>query len=278
MNILTGGLLWLAAQTLWGAGEEQIVRPIKASDNGAAVAAEYQAEIADAERLGRIIFEHDIAAARATDFIIDKTRGKLSEDVRGWIEAPLEDGAIRIYFFGEAAEGEFFPVYAVDVRNGEAVKKSYTAYTGRTPFETPLNNLAKARAIALRQPFNACSRNYNSVVFENAPGEYFVYLLAGTRDPGVIPFGGHYRMTVNPDENAIIGFQAFSKSCLIMRKDQAPKGSTAAALMVSHIVTPYPMETHAWLSLLHEIDIYVMTADNGVLWKVSKGQIEALQD
>lgn len=47
---------------------------------------EFAAEIAEAEKLGRIIFEYDIAAWVATDSLIGKLGG-LEDKVTGWVRS-----------------------------------------------------------------------------------------------------------------------------------------------------------------------------------------------
>src|SRR5262245_19263244 len=61
------------------------------------------AEIADAERLGRVILLHDTAAARASDELA-RIGGFSDGRVLGWITVPTSDG-IDVRFVGKAGEG-----------------------------------------------------------------------------------------------------------------------------------------------------------------------------
>lgn len=46
--------------------------------------------------------------------------------------------------------------------------------------------------------------------------------------------------------------------------------------MVTHVLNDHPIETHVFLSLLHGLNLYVMTEN--ALWSVDKGKIRLLMD
>ena len=50
----------------------------------------------------------------------------------------------------------------------------------------------------------------------------------------------------------------------------------AAALVVSHVLDDHPIETHVFLSLLHGLNLYVIT--ESAMWSVDKGKIRLLMD
>ena len=45
---------------------------------------------------------------------------------------------------------------------------------------------------------------------------------------------------------------------------------------MTHIVSNTPVETHVFLSLLHNIDFFVMTPDD-TIWRVSEGAISHIE-
>jgi hypothetical protein len=248
--------------------------PVRSADSGAYV--QYQSQIEEAEKLGRLVYEHDQAALVATDLVAAKVDGKFKDNVAGWIEYPTGDRSFRVYFYGVSDE-VYYSIYSVDVENGKAKPDSYQYYSGQPPFEPMLLRLAKARDIAVRQKFSSCSRNYNTVGFKADETEYYVYLLTATFDPNEIHVGGHYRFRIAPDQDAVTGFLTFTKSCLTMRTDRMPDDARLAALVMSHILTPYPTEIHVFVSLQHQIDLYVITMENNVLWKVSNGKVSIVE-
>ena len=47
-------------------------------------------------------------------------------------------------------------------------------------------------------------------------------------------------------------------------------------MLVSHVLDDHPIETHVFLSLLHEMEFYVMT--ESAMWSVEGGEIRLLMD
>ena len=78
--------------------------------------------------------------------------------------------------------------------------------------------------------------------------------------------GGHYRVHVSADGASVLSVQPFSKSCLILRSE-APAGGKLVALIVSHLVTAAPVESHVFLSLLHQKPFVVVTSRGA--WEIA---------
>ena len=131
--------------------------------------------------------------------------------------------------------------------------------------------LARQTAVsALRTP---CSEVYNTVVLPNdgAEAAWTVYLLAATQEPEKIVVGGHVRVLVREGGMQIVDSQELSRSCLTL----APPPD-AVALIVTHVLDEHPIETHVFLSLLHQTKLYVVTET--AMWSVDQGEIELLMD
>lgn len=272
MSLLALGLLSQAVFMVFPeARENQIVDAIPATESGEDAFFDFRTEIENAELLGQRIYDHDLAASLATDVVFEKTDSNISERAIGWIEQPLADGLLRVYFFGKTDSGDYFPVYSVDVKNGKVLQASYKYYSETEIFEEDLQNLSKARMLGASQSISTCSANYNSVVFLNADNEYYVYLLAATFDPSEIKLGGNYRFQISLNPDQVVGFQKFTNSCIAMRKGGASE--TVVGLVATHLLSPHPNEIHVFLSLQHKIDFYIMTVENRVLWKVANGKI-----
>ncbi|MHA7872219.1 MAG: hypothetical protein ACX939_07715 [Hyphococcus sp.] len=278
MDAILASLLLQASLMLFPElSEEQLIAPIEASESGWRAYQQHKPAIDEAERIGRILFEHDRAAARATDYILDVNSDNLRGDTIGWIEDPIDIGLMRIYFIGEDELGAFYPIYAVDVKSGRVEPSSYRLYDEVAPFAGELQMLARARMVGARHPFEPCSRNYNTVSFKANEDTYYVYLLAASVDPQEIRLGGNYRIEVSQGADEVQGFTKFTNSCIILRKDDVPSRSAVVAMMASHILTPYPNEIHVFLSLHHKLDFFIVTVENSVVWKISNGKISVLE-
>ena len=231
----------------------------------------YAAQVKEAERLGRLLFEKDRAASVATDFILDNYNLLDDGRVAGWIAERLGDDEYKVSFLG-ARDNQLFVYYSVTVRKGKIRRRSATAYEDGSPAGEKLEAMFKARTIAAEAKFDLCSDRYNTVVLENADRSFFVYLLAATTDPDKLMVGGHYRMHIDAVSRRIIEQKQFSTSCFAV-----PKQHGALAVMVSHVLAPHPEETHVFVSLLYGVQLYVATIDNNVLWKVNGADIEFME-
>ena len=102
-----------------------------------------------------------------------------------------------------------------------------------------------------------------------------VYLLAGTKRPGIAVFGKHHRARVSPDGRQLLSLEPLSKSILELPL-ALPPGAKEAGLAVSHIISETPIETHVFVSLLHKLPVYVSTSRGQ--WKVDGDRISFIQE
>ena len=241
----------------------------------AAVENEYAAAIEFAERMGRVLFDHDRAAAAATDVVIAEHPKEIAKKIQGWIETPAEDGLIRVLFYRREGAA-LLPSYVVNVKDGQASREDLYEFGEDSRFDPAELAKVRARELALRQSFVPCSKTYNTVTAAGLDGGHSIYLLAATTDPNLILFGGHYRVQIDAAGDNVLGIDKFTNSCLSMSRTppDLPQGATLVALVVSQIVTPHPTEIHAWISLALGMDVYVVTPENKALWFVSGGDIQ----
>jgi hypothetical protein len=226
-----------------------------------------RAPVARAEDLGRAIFEQEEISAWATDALL-RERPRI-DDVLGWVTS--RDGAgWAVHFFGRA---------------GDRLEERYTARFARAepggavvelldpprPLAAGVAAMALARQTAIAEPLSPqCSDAYNTVVLPGALGGeegWLVYLLAATTQRGVMVAGGHHRRTVSADGARVVRSEPLSRACLAL--PPPPPGATGG--VVTHIVTPCPVETHVYLSLLHRRPLYVGTSTG--TWAVEQGRI-----
>lgn len=107
---------------------------------------------------------------------------------------------------------------------------------------------------------------------------FLVYALAGSKNPNDVVIGGHYRVTVSADGKNVKSVDALSRSFLVVNKKAGvPSGATPGFLWMIHLVSPTPIETHVYLSLVHQTPLYVGTADRSI-WKVEGGKISKVRE
>jgi len=235
---------------------------------------EVEAHIAkEAEELGRLLYDKDQCAARATDLLFEKVANPDDMGIRGWIVCKSDTNYVVI-FVSPQEDGLVTPCQVIFkdhkhphfIQNERYLTYEETAmFTARQHFE----NIIK----------KACSDKYNTVVLPKSNGGgWLVYALAATTDPQTVVAGGHYRATVSGDGQNILSQRAFTKSCLNLPKNppDMPPGVELAAYTVSHILDDVPTEVHVFLSLLHKKPFYVATRD-GRSWYVEGDKIKLLK-
>jgi hypothetical protein len=222
------------------------------------------------EMLGQSIYKCDAYAARATDILFEKVGRpeKLEkEKIRGWIVLEQKNDVL-VRFIRQVDEG-FGPAY--DIRFAYPDRGILTKATGKlSPDEVAQFN---ARQLALKNIPEFFSPRYNTVVLPDVDGKGFlVYALAATTDPDLVFIGGHYRLTVSPDGRKVEQVDRLFKSFLVLSKSKVPKDGEAVGLVASHVVSKTPVETHVFVSLLHDQPLFIVTLE-GKMWKIEKGKI-----
>ncbi len=138
--------------------------------------------------------------------------------------------------------------------------------------------LIRARRTASLALPPTTSQLINTVVLRARPffdeDGILVYLLAGTKRPGIAVLGLHHRVLVSADGQRVVRFEPMSKGPLEqpLAPPGLPTGAKAAGLVTSHSVTAYPLETHVFESLLYRLPISLVTPHGG--WQVDGEHIE----
>jgi hypothetical protein len=272
--------------TTLSAGRMAVCAGLLAASFGASPATlgvppEYRAEIERAETIGTAIYVHDSAAARATDELF--RRGVIEKDhrLRGWITAVSDDAhAIVVTFVGDE-DGKPSALYRIAVPTGDKAL-DYQALKPAQPLTDAERASYAARTLAiaeLKKEESPCAEQYNTVVLSDRQephAQILVYVLAATDKPGVVVAGGHILYTVSPDGARILAKRMFTKSCILMSPEDAPKGNDVAGLVLTQLLGETPTEIHVFLSRLHRKPIFVGTSNNDLVWKVDGSHIELM--
>jgi hypothetical protein len=228
-----------------------------------------EAPFSKLEDVGNALYAKDRAAWLATNRLMENAQRP--SGLRGWITVP-SDGGWRVLFVEEERE-TYCSRMSVLVGEGGA------GALGQTECCEPLTSEQRAMFLARQTALSAlrtrCSENYNTVVLphEGPEAAWAAYVLAATQEPGKFVIGGHVRVLVREGGVDIVDYQPLSNTCLTLDTPSSDEGKLAA-LMVSHVLDDHPIETHVFLSLLHRLELYVIT--ESAMWSVAEGRIKLL--
>lgn len=241
--------------------------------NAKSKSGQYNAEIAEAERLGKIIYEKDIAAWVGTDKMLEDLGQDVSSlPLRGWVTD--KDGSRwRVNFIGEK-DGQA-KIYYQAWTKGKKVKKTLTYKEGIALNDKQMA-MWRARQLVAGQEFQQCAKRYNTVVlpYETKNEKFFyVYLFASTTDPTKIVIGGHYRYKVSSDGEKVVSNIAFSNGCMEITKD--PK---SVMFVVTHLKTNYPQEHYVFINLSHGVALMVSVPKADLMYMINNGKIKEISE
>jgi hypothetical protein len=231
--------------------------------------------------LGRQIFEQDGYASRATDILFDKIGGPeelTKQKIRGWIV--VKQGRSVVVRFAKKDGDGLRPAY--DITFDSPKKGVLKVAEDKTYPESEMAQF-KARQLAIRSIPKLYSRSYNTTVLPDPAGMGFlVYALAASTDEGKIIVGGHYRFSISETGQKVLRIDPLFKSFLVIDKkelaDRAKKEEVEpAGYFVTNLVSELPLETHVFLSLLHEMP-FIVTTPSGKIWVVDGDAIKKIED
>lgn len=236
-------------------------------------AAEQQA-IRDAAARGALLYAYDQAAWHGTDAMMAKVSDPGTK-IAGWIVDGPAEAPELIFFDKDRADPH--AVFIVSFRAG-SIASSRMAGAGEAELSSDRRRLVAARQAAMeafaRAKVGRCAAVMNSVVLPPArPGDpALVYFLTPQPDANLIPFGGHYRVSVAGD-GKVGEIRPFTNSCGSVPRGPDGNGKPVA-LVITHLLDPVPTEIHVFSSYVAGMPIYVSTVKNGRLWKVDRDRIE----
>ncbi|HSI15031.1 MAG TPA: hypothetical protein VK961_23465 [Chthoniobacter sp.] len=227
-------------------------------------------EIKTIEALGQELYKRDHLASDGTDLLFATHPEAKGQSIRGWVSILGED-ASTVYFVRQK-EDVLSMAYSVTFpREGKPTVKDQVGEA--------LPESVRTRFLARQTAMAAVPKLYtpqtNAEVLDDPAGKGFlVYVLASTDEPNKMVVGGHYRVTVSADGRKAEAVDALSRSLLILpiNSPDVPKGAETVAAFMSHVVSPTPVETHVFVSLLHRKTFFVATSPTDI-WKVENGTI-----
>jgi hypothetical protein len=239
---------------------------------------EQLAAAAEAERIGRDIYDFDQAAWGSTDALVAAIPDPAAAGVRGWIVQREPGGTIAIFYGVNGSQP--YKLFVAHMQGRKVVSQHVVAANedrGMTPIE---QRMVAARSAVMSMDglrkigFQPCSNaSVNSVVLPPATPDAVVpvYVLAPQASVDSFPIGGHYRAEVAAD-GSIVRSRAFAKSCIAMDRKQS--AGNPQMFVVSHLLDPQPTEIHVWTSLASHVPLAVVIAPSGDLWTVADGRIK----
>jgi hypothetical protein len=231
-------------------------------------------QVEQAARVGKLLYEHDAAAARASDFLLTRDL-PLEAHSHGWVTVH-EGGtwSIPFLFKGEDDPGT---LHTVHFEGNTAPTVTTTQHPTQAParIQQMFTALDTVKQKTANMPM--CTRNINPVVLpaeELGKSGWLVYLLAATRDSGAVVAGGHHRFLVSLDGKEVIEHFEFTRACLTI--PPPPPGGETAASVLTHLTSQTPTEIHVFLSYLHRVPVLVTVANPRAVWGVSGPRIEQI--
>ena len=220
--------------------------------------------------LGKQIYEQDQRVNVATEMARARGIDFAKEQVRGWIVV-RDRAAERIRFVREE-NGAIANAFEVAFVAGAAPQFQRLAGERLTAAE---EGQFRARLRAMSGVVQPCSTLYGFAIFDHPQVDAFlIYAIAKPTEPGSVVFGGHYRFVVSRDGNRGISAERLYRTCVTLPASAAA-GKQNEGIVITHLASRRPLESHVYLSFLNRLPIYVDTAD-GVRWKVDGLRVEAV--
>jgi hypothetical protein len=234
-----------------------------------------QPDVERAVQLGETLYRDERATAVATDLLFAENILPEDDRVLGWVTRGEGEG-FRVDFIGEDPKR---PQVLYTVLLAREAPPRLETFDPPRPLDAEGKAMFLARQTALASPFRACKPTYNTVVLPaKLVGKqgWLVYLLATTRDELERVIGGHYRVQVSETGSKVLESVALSQGCLSLRPESMPESLTSDALLVTHPLTPVPLETHVFTSLLYGEPLSVATEK--FTWRVEGSRIDLLEE
>jgi len=229
-----------------------------------------QADLKAVEERGRQIYVHDYASAVVSDAVVPLITPTARNHIRGYVTEE-KGGTIVVTFYGTGEDERLYAWYRAAVGPDGRMLGTVSQYEVPQALSEYEEHAAAARQVSKQFEMRRCAQNYNTVVLPKPDG-WQVYLLPGTKDNGVMPVGGAYRLDTDASGRTITTDRAYSKSCISLQK--MPNSEAA---MLTHLLDPQPTELHVFWQLLSRHPLFLFTTQNSLLWPIEKGHINPAQ-
>lgn len=238
-----------------------------------------RAAIEQAQSLGTMLYDHDLASAIGTDVMLANVRAPKERGIAGYLT--LREGDERdptnawlVQFFS----AEDPPRVLCRVRvPAPGARPAFEAVDRPMPVSDAARRLIRARRSALAAIGSAAQPQNPAILPGQTIGKdgILVYLLAGTTRRNVVVFGKHHRVLVSPDGGTVVSVEPLSRTILEIALELPPEAVSGVGVFVTHLVTEYPLETHVFASLLHQTPVFVGTSRGN--WVVDGDKISLLE-
>ncbi|MBP1771576.1 MAG: hypothetical protein H6P99_739 [Holophagaceae bacterium] len=233
---------------------------LSAQVNPSKLPPELQATLESRMKRSQEIFEYERLAWVASDLLMEKKPDQ--RDLGLWVE--LVANQKRMIFFGrfkDAADPKEKPegfavvygfwapvgkpseVHELDI--GKEIRSSPEAFK-------ELPDLAEAAALARKHP-SSLGMGWNYSVFREPDRTITAYLMPANSEPGIVPIGGDFRLTLAPDGTKILKTVALHRSYLKMpiNPPNADKAKPAGGFHTHTLEEDLPPETDAAVLMLY---------------------------
>jgi hypothetical protein len=219
-------------------------------------------DVARSSQIGQAIFSLDTISAAGTDLLFKNVKDPGSKKLGGYITLPDmdDDGNFKKAYIVRFFTEDEPPRIAFEMRFTKESKPTFDAFDPPQAASPKFVDLVHARQVAINA-LPSSSQPINPVLIPGAArGEkgLLVYLLAGTAKPNVAVLGQHFVALVPFGAKSVSYMEPLSKS-MIEIPTVTPDGEKASALVVTHMVTEYPLETHVFASMVADVPIVVVT-------------------
>jgi hypothetical protein len=226
------------------------------------VSPEAQAQLDRALSVGRAIYLQDVMSAWGTDVLREHVPGM--DGVGGYLtlQEGNDDGTLKGTWLVQFFSREPTPrvLYRIRLWKDRSQQPAFEKVNPPTPLTASEQVIVSARQAAIRaippprQPINPVV--LPAQILGRGQKGAVVYLLAGTNRPGIFVLGQHHRVLVGED-GQVQKVEPLSKSSIEI--PSPPPGTTPAGLVLSHIISDYPLETHVFAALLYRQELYIVT-------------------
>lgn len=207
--------------------------------------------------LGQALYQYDQAAWHGTDaFLADLPDGFDNGTVRGYVVTPHEKPKwLNVVFRSD--EGV---IWEARVKGKRVRDARWLAQ----PRALSKDEQARVDAVdtAIPEVTEACQDRLpmNTAVLPVPDSDdLYVYVLSPMKDMGEAVFGRHHRIRVSGNGLTLINSRTFTKSCLVVSA-HTDRGERVG-ITASHLLDPFPQETHVFVSLQHDLPVYVAIPD-----------------
>jgi hypothetical protein len=195
--------------------------------------------MADVTARGRALYEYDQAAWHATDAV--QATHPPEQSIARYIARKSDTGWNVAFGHLSDPGGEFLIAY--EASQG-ATLQEFSVKKLDPPQQDTSFYLAAAKAIdTALHDFQGEKRPYNVAILPALSNQIYVYVIPAQTKPGIYPLGGDVRYLITPDGGTIVDKRQLHKTILEIPASSAPKGTTPAVGVHTHVLSDVPEDT-----------------------------------